>query len=129
MPGQRPRVKSRLARVRAWTLLAERFSDPDSYVAAKAKREVAGELRGAVRAGMGDHAMATLAAHLADFTESERVQLRDALEAVRTYDAGWLAPGGEYPGRLEALLAPSSFKERLRQRVGAWGPAALRKNR
>ncbi|AUX27517.1 uncharacterized protein SOCEGT47_081090 [Sorangium cellulosum] len=117
-----------LARAQAWTLLAERFGDPHPYVAAKAKRAVAGELRGAIRAGMGEHAMAILAAHLADFTESERVQLRDALAAVRTYDAGWLAPDSEYPGSLEALLAPSSFKERLRQRVGAWGPAALREN-
>src|SRR5690606_14336312 len=76
----------------------------------------------------GEHAMAILAAHLADFTESERVQLRDALAVVRTYDAGWLAPDGEYPERLEALLAPSSFRQRLRQRVAAWGPTALRKN-
>ncbi|XXY20112.1 hypothetical protein WME88_10770 [Sorangium sp. So ce216] len=120
--------EARLARAQAWTLLAARFADPDPTVAAKAKRAGIRELRGAVRAGMGDHAMTTLAAHLADFTESERVQLRDALEAVRTYDAGWLAPDGEYPGRLEALLAPSSFQQRLRQRVGAWGPAALRKN-
>ncbi|WP_437648871.1 hypothetical protein [Sorangium sp. So ce362] len=120
--------EARLARAQAWTLLGARFGDPHPYVAAKAKRAVAGELRGAVRAGMGEHAMATLAAHLADFTESERVQLRDVLAAVRTYDADWLAPDGAYPGRLEALLAPSSFKERLRQRVGAWGPAALREN-
>ncbi|WP_437679289.1 hypothetical protein [Sorangium sp. So ce131] len=119
--------EARLARAQAWTLLGARFGDPDRAVAAEAKRAAVGELRAAVRAGMGDHAMATLAAHLADFTESERVQLRDALETVRTYDAGWLAPDGAYPGRLGALLAPSSFKERLRQRVGAWGPAALRK--
>ncbi|KYG06525.1 hypothetical protein BE21_34220 [Sorangium cellulosum] len=120
--------EAHLARAQAWTLLGARFADPHPYVAAKAKRAVAGELRGAVRAGMGEHAMATLAAHLADFTESERVQLRDVLAGVRAYDAGWLAPDGAYPGRLEALLAPSSFKERLRQRVAAWGPAALREN-
>ncbi|WP_437769522.1 hypothetical protein WMF27_07930 [Sorangium sp. So ce281] len=120
--------EARLARAQAWTLLGARFGDPHPYVAAKAKRAVADELRGAVRAGMGDHAMATLAAHLDDFTESERVQLRDILEAVRTYDADWLAPDSAYPGRLEALLAPSSFRERLRQRVGAWGPAALRED-
>ncbi|WP_437962276.1 hypothetical protein WME76_44265 (plasmid) [Sorangium sp. So ce119] len=120
--------EARLARAQAWTLLGARFGDPHPYVAAKAKRAVADELRGAVRAGMGDHAMATLAAHLDDFTESERVQLRDVLEAVRAYDADWLAPDSAYPGRLEALLAPSSFRERLRQRVGAWGPAALRED-
>jgi hypothetical protein len=120
--------EARRARVRAWVLLAGLFADPDLAVATAAKRVALDELRGVIRAGVGNEAMAEIATRLGAFSEAERVKLRDVLAAMRMYDAGWLSPSGEYPKKLEDLLEPTSFRERLRQRVGVWGPAALRKN-
>jgi len=117
----------RFGRLRAWALLAARFADPDASVASRAKHLATDELRGAVRVGIGGEAMAVIAAHLDDFTEAERVQLRDALAAVRMYDVRWLAPTEEHLRRLQDLLAPTTFRERMHQRIGAWGPAAQRK--
>lgn len=131
LDGTRPVVpedEASQARVNAWALLATRFSDADREVASQAKQVALVELRGAVRSGMGSVAMATVTDHLDTFTEGERVKLRDVLAAVREYDAGWLTLDDEYPQRLEELLAPKSFRQRLLQRVGAFGPVALRKN-
>ena len=116
------------ARVKTWALLATRFTDLDREVAAEAKRVALDELRGAVRSGIGHMAMATITEHLDHFTEADRVKLRDTLAAVREYDSGWLVPDDEYVQRLEELLVPKSFRQRLHQRVGAFGPVALRRN-
>lgn len=129
--GEWPRpspTDAHAARVQAWSLLVQRFTDADAPVAVAAKKAAIDNLRGAVRSGIGTEAMAILAEKIGEFTEAERVRLRNALEEVRTYDEAWLTSGSEYPKHLEALLKPSSFRERLHQRVGAFGPAALRKD-
>lgn len=118
--------EARDARVHAWHMLTARFEDEDQDVAGEAKRIAVRELRQAIRSGIGDAAMERIAGKLGWFSAQERVKLREMLEQVREYDSGWLDSASEYPGRLEALLRPTTFRERLRQRVGAWGPAALR---
>jgi hypothetical protein len=120
--------EARRARARAWGLLARLFADLDLTVATAAKRVATGELREAVRAGLVNEAMAEIATHIGAFSEAERIKLRDALAEVRAYDAAWLSPGDEYPKKLEELLKATSFRERLRQRVGSWGPAELRED-
>ena len=120
-------AESRRARVRAWELLAARFADPETQVASSAKKLASEGLRGAIRSRIGDEAMAIIATHLMDFAPAERVHLREKLEEVTLYDATLLDPLSEYPARLEQLLAPNLFRERLRQQVGAWGPPGLRK--
>jgi len=55
-------TEARQARVRAWGLLAALFADPDPGVASRAKKLAREELRGAIRSGLCDEAMATIAA-------------------------------------------------------------------
>ena len=122
------REEAALARQRAWRLLALRFADAESEIAARARKLAIENIRGAVRAGMGEHAMATIADNLPAFSDAERVRLREKLDEVRSYDATWLDPAGQYPQRLEDLLTPTTFRERLHRQVGVWGPAALRED-
>jgi hypothetical protein len=121
-------VEARQARARAWGLLAERFADPGPGVASRAKKLAYDELRGAIHSGLGDEAMAAVAAHIADFSDVERGHLREKLEEMRIYDDDLLDPEAMFPAHLEQLLAPTSFQERLHQHVGFWGPTGLRED-
>lgn len=131
LDGARPTAtpaEARHARIRMWHALAERFADPDPVVARRARQVAMEELRGAIRWGIGADVLAVVAAHAKDYGDAERIQLRDALAAVRTYDEAWLADAGAALENLEKQLAPESFRERLRQHVGTWRPAKLRKD-
>jgi hypothetical protein len=120
--------EARQARARAWELLAGLFADPELAVATAAKRAALDELRGAIQAEVGREAMAEMATRIGAFSEAERVKLRDVLAEVRAYEAEWLSAGDECLKHLEDLLVPTSFRERLRQRVGSWGLVELRED-
>lgn len=131
LDGERPAAspaEAREARIRAWRALTERFQDVDPEVARHAKNLAFEGLRGAVRWGIGEEALAALAAHATSYTDAERIRLRASLAAVRTHDEAWVATAAPALEHLEEKLMPGSFRERLRQHVGTWRPARLRGN-
>ena len=130
LDGERPAAtapEARQARIQIWTALADRFMDTDPEVAARAKQVALEALLGAIRWGIGDHAMAVLAAHAEDYSDADRIALRNALAAVRTYEEPSLVGSMAVLADLEEKLSPRSFRERLRQHVGTWRPARMRK--
>jgi hypothetical protein len=115
------------ARLRAWTLLASRFADVDREVVSRAKQIAFQELRGAVRWGIGAGALDSIAGVIHDLDDGDRVNLREALSSVRAYDGAWLDQAvASALRRLEALVTPVSYSERLHQHIGAFGPVRLR---
>jgi hypothetical protein len=118
--------EARGAVVRGWELLAARAADPDPEVAAEARRLASEELRGAVRSGVGTEATSALTQTIEAWTDVERRRLREKLDEIRAYDGGGGARDREAIERLSALLAPRSYRERLRQQVGVWGAAQHR---
>jgi hypothetical protein len=130
-PGEGPWLRptsdeAREGRLRAWNLLAGRFADSDAAVAGAAKKLAIEQLRSAIHFGVGAEVMLLLAGRAEGFSRDERVRLREKLEEVRAYDLAYLDAELEQLQQLEGAIAPASFGERLRQRVGVWGPAALR---
>ncbi len=103
-----------------WSLLAARFADDNDEVAGRAKKYAIELLRGAVRRGEGEVATAAIAAGLDCFDDMERAKLAEALDAVRRYDSGYVAPDAEQLKTLERMLAPKSFHDRLTHHVGVW---------
>ncbi|MEZ4310106.1 MAG: hypothetical protein R3F14_18860 [Polyangiaceae bacterium] len=129
--GARPVLspaEARAGRLRIWKALAQRFADPDPSTAREAKRVAFAELRSALRWGIGAEALSLLAERVSEYSDSDRIELRDALAQVRAYDEEQLSFARPALKRLERLLQPTVFRERLRQHVGTWGPATLRKN-
>lgn len=116
----------REARLRAWSLLCERFADTEPAVAKAAKDLALKHLRAALRFDIGQDVMSMIEAQVACFSADERIRLREKLEEIREYDSADLDPMAAQPAGLELAVAPQSFGERLRQRVGVWGPASLR---
>lgn len=110
------------ARSRSWSLLATRFDDDDEEVAGNAKKNAIEGLRRAVRLGDGEAAMAAIASRIRCFSDIERVKLVEAFDAVKLYDMAYVDPASQYPGELEQLLAPRSYRDRLRRQVGVWRP-------
>ncbi len=119
--------EAREGRLRVWSLLCERFADPDPMMARAAKRLAVKHLRGAlITYHIGQEVMNMIEERVGEFSAEERVSLREKLEEMRAYDSEHLKPTDVQPAALEAAIAPRSFGERLRQRVGVWGPASLR---
>lgn len=110
----------------AWRLLCERTDDIEPTTAAAARETATKALRGAVRTGVGEAALAALAGRVDRFDDAERLRLLDALENVRAYDLREGAALLPHVERLEARLRPKAFPQRLRLAVGFWGPASLR---
>jgi hypothetical protein len=118
--------EARDGRLRAWAMLCERLTDADALVARAARKLALKHLRAALRFGISRQVMDMLEVRANDFSLDERILLREKLEEIRAYDSEYLDPSDAQPARLEAAVAPRSFSERLRQRVGTWGPASLR---
>ncbi|MCA9699439.1 MAG: hypothetical protein KC431_18075 [Myxococcales bacterium] len=115
----------RAGRLRAWGLLCHRGTDPEPTIAEAARRLAAKLLRAALRQGIGAEVMDMLAEQVGAWPMSARVQLRETLEEARAYDGDLTARSPDSLARLESALAPETFVERLRLRVGTWGPATL----
>jgi hypothetical protein len=121
--------EAREARADAWLLLTACAQDDDAEVAREAGKLVVQHLRGAVREGMLERFAEALAAAMPRFDEASRRGVREALDHVRVYEGALVADSADLADglrRIEEAVAPRSFPERLRQRVGAWGPPAER---
>lgn len=120
-------AEAREGRLRAWSLLCERFADPEPTVAKAAKQMAVKHLRGAlITFHIGQEVMNMIETRVGEFSDEERISLREKIEEMRAYDSKHFDPTDVQPAALEAAVAPRSFGERLRQRVGVWGPASLR---
>jgi hypothetical protein len=120
--------EARNARALAWRLLQERMTDSSADIVEKAAKIAADHLRSALRTGVGAEASQAISASAEKLSEPQRRKLREAIAAVGEYDNAFIRAHGLEGSfeRLRATLEPQSFRERLRQRVGAWGVAALR---
>ncbi|NJK31637.1 MAG: hypothetical protein HC927_04045 [Deltaproteobacteria bacterium] len=117
--------EARVGRLRAWSMLCERFADGEITVAQAAKKLAIMHVRAALHLGIGQEVMGEIAAMVEFLSLDERIQLRDKLQEIRAYDARFLGSTEAQLERLEAAIAPRSFSERLRQHVAVWSPAAL----
>lgn len=124
-PRPQPR-EAHAGRLRAWTWLMDRCDDPEATIRGPARQLAISLLRRAIRSGIGGEAMDLLEQQSAHFTDDERVKLRVVLEAISEHDGAFLDPEARQPSSLLRALEPSSFVERLRQRVSVWRPAAVR---
>jgi uncharacterized protein (DUF433 family) len=117
------------ARTDTWDLLLERALDEDAVVAREARRIIARELRGAVREGILDRFADRLVEVLAHFDDVSLHEVREAIEMTRTYEQETFSQAPslkESFARVAQAAIPRSFRERLHQQVGTWGPAATR---
>jgi len=114
--------------VDAWRLLLERVRDEDTEVRSSAARTVARNLRTAVRSGLivaiGDDISALVDA----FPKAELGKLLEAIDLAVAHDLARIerTPAEQILLRLRDRFAPTTYRDRLRHRVGAWGPVALR---
>ncbi len=114
-------------RARVWETLATCFEDPDAGVAKRAKQVAILNLRSAFWTGVGNAALVVITDHADAFDDAERIKLRAVLTELRTYDTPKRDYVADALAKLEQRIIPASFRERLRQHVGTWRAAKLRK--
>jgi hypothetical protein len=108
-------------RVRGWELLAARCADPEPSVARAARQAAIKLLRSAVRTGVADEAGELLTKRLDSFDERERLELREVLTDLQSYEGLSLrASDDDGLGMLASRLEARTFRERLLDRVGSW---------
>jgi hypothetical protein len=115
-------------RVEHWRLLVELMSSQVPAVNEAAVGVAADRIRSAARMGLGQPVFEMLGSTVAKLGERQRRSWRDALVMCGAHDRGFLehSAATEPFDRLLALTEPRSFSQRLRQRVGSWGPVRQR---
>jgi len=120
---------ARHARELAWRLLARVLREGDDAMVQGAAAVAARELRGAARSYVIGTAADALATSLDRVPESAVRKIREAAAMANRHDRLFIDGTDAVKAswaRLVNALEPRSFGERLRQRVGAWGPVELR---
>ena len=110
-----------------WRLLAVMTLDVDPAVASRARGIVTRRLRNAVRAGFATDGAIELSARASLWNDSERSDLRDALDRIEAYDHAFVTDVAGLDEHLQVLrraVTSRTWRDRLLDRVAHWLPSA-----